>query len=439
MPSFTKSRFAVVVPIESSMGPLVAIYQTMTKAMIVVSQKEWSSLLYDAASQSDPATMDSLQQQGLVVREGIDETAVFEAWKQRYVHDFGTIKSKVIATRKCNNRCRYCIVDAEAKDMSHETALAMDRFFIEVLREKNPKRVKDEFSGGEVMLNHQVVIESAARRLFFCLGKGIDYSFGIISNGTLIKPSIIAGMKEVGLKGIRVSVAGSEAVHDKLRPLQNNGKSYDLIMRNLESISGMIPIGLECQYDSSSSDYLTIPDMMEDIRRRGIQIENIVFTPILPRRGETPYKAGMGDPEIYLYLVKEAQRQGYPHFTDAPSNACAADFRSSFVFDTDGSLIPCMVMQGGEKSYGDVFRGIDFVAQSQMLNRTYPEKCLRDCELLPVCMGGCRLQALVKTNDFNGVDCHYETLSLVLKDYILQKAARSLPAEQEAEPVRKAA
>ena len=67
--------------------------------------------------------------------------------------------------------------------------------------------------------------------------------------------------------------------------------------------------------------------------------------------------------------------------------------------------------------------GIDFVLESQLLRRKLPDKCLNDCELLPICMGGCRLQALVNQEDFDEIDCHYDSQRLFLEDYIREKAS----------------
>ncbi|MDY6988361.1 MAG: radical SAM protein [Thermodesulfobacteriota bacterium] len=418
-----KSRFTVDILINNKGQEIVALFQSMTGAFILIPEKTWSYALSDPIAPADPATIDLLREQGFLVKDGVDETTVFENWKQQHVHDFSTLKSKILVTRKCNNRCRYCILDPEAKEMSHETALAMDRFYIETIEEKSPKKVEDDYLGGEPLLNLKMILESAARRFFYCMGKGIEYGFVITTNGTLIRPSVISDMRDVGLTGVRVSLAGPAPVHDTLRPSKHNGKTYDLIMENLQTISGMIPISVECQYDSGTLDYLKIPEMLDDMAKRGISADNIAFTPILPRRRTSSYDAGMGDPRIFLYLKQEAGKRGYPMNDEAPLNACMADFRSRFVFDTDGSIIPCPSLQGSEMAYGHVTTGIDFVAESQLLKRTLPEKCLRECELLPLCMGGCRLQALINQNDFGGFDCHYDTYRVTLEDYIKGKAA----------------
>ena len=439
MALFKKSRFTVEIPVEKGGEEFFALYQTMTGAFIIIPERDWSYILSDPVAPADPATIDMLCEQGFLIRGGTDETAVFENWKQQYVHDFSTLKSKVLVTRKCNNRCRYCILDPEPKEMSPETARAMDRFYIETIEEKNPQKVEDDYLGGEPILNAGIILESAARRFYYCLGSGIEYGFFITTNGTLIRPSLISDMKEVGLTGIRVSLAGPAPVHDHLRPSKTNGKTYDLIMKNLKAISGMIPITIECQYDSGALDFLSIPEMLDDIGERNIAIENITFTPILPRRGESPYQSGMGDPRIFLYLMEEAQKRGFPQDNEPPSNTCMADIRGRFVFDADGSIIPCPSLQGGEMAYGHVTTGIDFVAESQLLKRRLPERCLEECPILPICMGGCRLQALVQGEGFNGIDCHYDTYRLLLEAYIRERASAMSFQQQEDIGLKKAA
>ena len=83
-------------------------------------------------------------------------------------------------------------------------------------------------------------------------------------------------------------------------------------------------------------------------------------------------------------------------------------------------------------AYGHVTTGIDFVAESELLKRKLPDKCLNKCPILPICMGGCRFQALVKGNGFNGIDCHDEIQRLFLEEYIREMAsAASFQERQE--------
>ena len=222
----------------------------------------------------------------------------------------------------------------------------------------------------------------------------------------------------MGLAGIRVSIAGPAEVHDRLRPSARNGKTYEIILGNLSAVSDLAPITVECQYDPATSEYLLIPGMLDELKERGIRIDNIAFSPIMPTRGPRNSSDGVGDPRIFLYLAGEAAKRGYPQLSEAPSFSCGADFRSKLIFDTDGSIIPCPALQGGELAYGNVFTGIDFAAHSRVLKRDLPQRCIRDCELLPFCFGGCRFQAMVQGKSFSGVDCNYDLLKAMIESHI---------------------
>ena len=421
MKGYRQSRFTLNTPIEVGDNDGIALYNTLTRALILMPENQWMNLLNESSA-TDPESVNRLLQSGILVKNDIDEAIVFNEWKQRQVHDFSTIRSKVLVTRKCNNRCTYCILTSEPKDMSHETARDMDCFYFEQIESNHPMQVRDDYLGGEPLMNHRIIIESASRRFYFCKGRKIDYGFIITTNGTLLTPKIIHRLKTVGLTAARVSLAGPAELHDRLRPSADEKKTYEKIMENLEKISGLIPISIECQYDAGARDFKRIPEMLDDIKRRNIEVENIAFTPILEKRGGNRFLAEKKDLQKFLFLQKSALTRGFPANDIAPSNACMADFRSFFVFDTDGSIIPCPSLQGGEMAYGNVLNGIDFVAESQLLHRNIPDKCLESCEILPICMGGCRLQALTYREDFNGIDCHYDAYRRLLTEYVRYKA-----------------
>ncbi len=433
MHDLKKSRFTIEMPIKADMETYMALYQTMTGAFVLVPESDWSDIFNPSFDLSDPELIDDLRDQGFLVKADVDETVVFEHWKQQHVHNYDTITSKVNVTRKCNNRCTYCILDYEAREMTPDTARAMDEFYIDTINYRRPFYVRDDYLGGEPLLNTRVLMASAGRRFAHCRKNNIDYAFTITTNGVLLTPAIVSKMKAVGLAGIRVSLAGPAQVHDPLRPSATQAKTYDTIIKNLKSVSGMTPITIECQYDSGATDYRLMPEMYDDFKKHDIAINDIHFTPILKKRGECRFNTGLGDPQIALDLMKQAREYGYCSEREAPASLCRADFKAMFVFDTDGSIIPCPGLQEGEMAYGHVFKGVDFIAESQLLTRKLPEKCLDQCDLLPICMGGCRQQALVYQGDFAGIDCQYDTQRLFLDDYIREMAVGALAQDEEAQ------
>lgn len=280
MSGYRQSRFSLDLPIKSCDYKLTAVYHTLTEAFVLMPEVQWANIL-DADPAADIEITEQLIQQGILIRESIDETVLFKEWSKRHVHDFSTMRSKILVTRKCNNQCIYCILDPEAKDMSAAITRKMDDFYLEQIKRNNPQQIRDDYLGGEPLMNLDVIIESASRRFYFCKGRGIDYGFTITTNGTLVTPAVITKLKAVGLTAVRVSLTGPEEIHDRLRPTVGGGKTYEKIMKNLEKISGSIPIRIECQYDAGASDFKRIPEMLDDMNHRNIRVQDMAFTPIL--------------------------------------------------------------------------------------------------------------------------------------------------------------
>ncbi len=431
MNPYSKSRYTIAIPIFHEGAEFLALYHTLSGAFLLCYRKDWNALIRSGGAGCDPATVEHLCGQGILVASGTDEIKIFENWKLQHVYSPAAIKSRMIVTRRCNMRCKYCLIDKESRDMSSETALEIDKFYLGIIRDSRPSIVSDEAGGAETMLNVGVFIESATRRFYFCEGQGIPYKLSMVTNGTLIDRGAVERLKTVGLNRVRVSIAGPARIHDRMRPFKEGGGTYEVIMRNLAGIGDLVPIMVECQYDSASNDHEAIPEMFDDFARYGVQVDIVRFCPILPTRTASPFQSGIGDPEIYLRLSAEARNRGYKQFEAPPSNRCAADFRYHYVFDTNGEIIPCIGLQGGELAYGNVRKGIDFAAESQLLMRRLPDKCLNECSLLPVCFGGCRQLALAARGEFNGIDCRYDSLRVFLESYIREKAEETIPSSAE--------
>ena len=105
MHDLKKSRFTIEMPIEADMETYTALYQTMTGAFVLVPETDWPNIFNHSYGLSDPELINDLRDQGFLVKTDVDETVVFECWKQQHVHNYDTITSKVNVTRKCNNRC----------------------------------------------------------------------------------------------------------------------------------------------------------------------------------------------------------------------------------------------------------------------------------------------------------------------------------------------
>ena len=298
MAGFKKSIYTVAVPVHDGRITREALYQTMTGGFILLPGQIWSRKIAEITRAFDTQGVEMLAAQGFIVPADTDEAAVYNVWKQQYTHDYSALKSTVVLTRQCNLRCTYCILEAENKTMSGKTAAAMDLFYAKQIIEKRPETVRDNFIGGEPLLNPGILMEIVSRRYELCRNRRIDYGFSIITNGTLLDDALVLKMKQSGLTTIRVSLAGPGPVHDSLRVTARGAPTYENILANLQAVSGLTEIMVECQYDACSTDYQMIPDMMDDMIHRGIGITEIAFTPIFARRHDNRFEGGIGDARI---------------------------------------------------------------------------------------------------------------------------------------------
>ncbi len=424
----TLSRYVLEKQFTHNGETAVSLFHTITEAFYTIPDHQWHSLLDPGAPDTDPDIAKELYGSGILIEKGADETPAYRRWRARHNYQQAFLRFKTLVTRICNNRCTYCVIDAEAKIMTPETVRAANRFVFEQIDEKSPESVHDDFSGGEPMLAPGIILQAARARQLYCRERGIDYSFSITSNGTRLFPEVVDSLLTFGLDHIRVSLAGPAPLHNRLRPCVDHDNPYAIILKHLEKVARMVPVGVECQYDAGAADYRIIPEMLDELAQRGIPIKEVAFTHIMETRRDTPFKAG-GNIDIHLYLLEEAHKRGFPEYDRPPRSGCMADFESTFVIDTDGSIIPCPSLQGGELTYGNVFTGVDFLAESALIERRLPRRCRTACELLPLCGGGCRLQAQTKTGDFNAVYCNYDTLRIMTEHWMEKKALASLAEE----------
>lgn len=420
------SKFAVTKPWQHQGNAYVILFHTMTKALYLLCENQWPPADDPQATNTPPQMLKTLCDSGILVERSTDENVLYHHWKDRHVYNPTHLRFKTLVTRRCNNRCTYCVLDEEPKEMTRETAQAADRFIFAQIERIAPAKVQDNFSGGEPLLNPDIIRQSVRQRHAFCRNRNIEYSFGFITNGTRLRPEWVQSLAPYGLKEIQVSIAGPEKIHNKLRPCLDHANPYGRIVDNLEAVAPLAALQIECQYDADSNDYLEIPKMLDELKAREIHITDIAFTHILKTRRNPHLGSRAGDPEIHIFLLDQAAERGLPVYDQVPSNHCMADFESVYIIDTDGSILPCASVQAGEMAYGDVHRGIDFIAESQLIKRRLPSRCLNECELLPICGGGCRLQALVHQGDFSAVDCRYSAQRELVEHWMERKAMLEL-------------
>ena len=163
---------------------------------------------------------------GLAGRPAIDD----EALAPPPVHALS-----LAVAQKCNLGCGYCYAQqggfgAPATNMALSTALAAVDLLV---GEAEPGvRLNLAFLGGEPLVNRPVLQAATRHAAEAARRRGVRLGFSITTNGTLVTEADADFFEEHGF-AVTVSLDGTRAAHDALRPYRGGRGSYDAIMARI--------------------------------------------------------------------------------------------------------------------------------------------------------------------------------------------------------------
>lgn len=137
----------------------------------------------------------------------------------------------------CNMRCGYCYADygrygTDPGYMAPDLAQKhVERFFDQLGPNSG---VHLTFFGGEPLMNLPVVYAAHAYAKERAKREGRKLAFGLTTNGTLLTPELVEFFAKEQFT-ITVSIDGPPDVNDRLRPLEDGRKSYDVIMERVRA------------------------------------------------------------------------------------------------------------------------------------------------------------------------------------------------------------
>lgn len=428
MNDYKISRFTLTEPLADSR---VALFNTLTRSLALLPLEIWEPV---ANKTGDESALPDLIEEGFLVERSVDEDLVLAHWRNSQAYDLSRLQYMVSPTRACNMACSYCVHGRKKRPdhMSRDDARMVLDFLLGDLEVKQPAAVGLDFCGAESILNPGVLLYLAEGLARFCRGRGVDFEISLISNGLALTPDLVQALTPLGLKTVRVTVSGPESIHDRFRPAKDGRPTYSRILDNLSRLASLVGLGIQGQYDPKNGDHLAFPELLDDLAERGLRehVGDVFFSPIVPfdSAGSAPASSPSmvsclvdEDPGRMLWLQDQTIARGFPYRLGPPSNHCLANYRNAMVIDVDGRIAVCpSMMDEPDLDYGHVRRGVDFRREARLLARELPDVCRRECNLAPLCDGGCRLQARARTGSFDSVNCLRKTYEHLTRAYVRQ-------------------
>jgi uncharacterized protein len=471
------SAFNVRVPLASGD---VFLMNTLTDAQVVVSDDVVSLLdRLDAgaageaaAVQDEREALETLAQNGFLVRHLASERAALESYFAAFREDPSQLRITILTTLRCNFACDYCYQGEHARfgrpadSMSIDTAAQVAAWIAKQVEEIQPRRLVLTFFGGEPLLNVPAMFEIAGRSSKHAESRGVTQLVNIITNGLLLTPRIVECMLPLGLTGVKVTLDGDRETHDRMRPLRGGQGTFDRIIENIRRVAPLVPVTIGGNFDMDTADrYPKLLDFLEEQDFAG-RISKVAFKPII-KPGEPAHPAAAVPPrpaesnrrplngscmtaagpstgrtgatkpgsrcdtcnlldDTMTLLREEAQRRGFPTADGVHMGPCEVYRRHSHTIGPDGSLYACPGFTGEfalAVGHIDGRREPDHAAAARRFERLAPWRHCGDCPFIPVCGGGCAVAAHAELGDMDAPSCHKRSFESALVP-LAEEAAR---------------
>ena len=315
------------------------------------------------------------------------------------------IEILVNVTSECNLACKYCFVKGGqfSYDENKPRVLSPSttKHFIETLPEAFPEaeEICIHFYGGEPLLNLPA-IESAVRA-----SKKVKkrITFAITTNGTVMDDAVFSILKE-GQFNVILSIDGPPHIHDEFRRTRGNSPTHQTVMRFLDRLKSE---GLFVRGSSVVKSGWTLSEAVEYLN--GLPVDAIKAQAIRVPEGNPiglsieERKQYFKDLDVLADKVIESVKKNQAPKDDRFNNRvlqlikgtsrdsfCGAG-RSVFGLATDGTILPCALMEGLEGvSLGNFTDPSEWVEHGQEWADSHgPREECRQCLALPLCGGGC--------------------------------------------------
>lgn len=403
------SAFNVYLPGFPESGETL-VYNTFSGASVVLGDELLASLRA-GTGEPDPDLLDP--DVGVLVESRAAEEREFTRWIRSVKEDTRGMSALVCTSYACNLACTYCFQEAvmSGRTMSPATADSTVRFLTERLETVKPERLEVVFIGGEPLLHPHLVERIAAGLHAACRRAGVSFGFQIVTNGTLLTPSLVDRLLPLGLEQVQITIDGDECSHGITRVDKKGKNSFLATWSAVLACAPKVKIALQGNYtEENLHGFLPL---LERARKDGLdpeRVPRIKFKPALDAFG-TPADAGIeactwsdARPEVQLALGDAVRAFGYTPHDHLDLGPCAIHQLHHYAIGAEGLLYKCPGFVGkAEWATGSVEDGV--TPRHRQLTQLANTRECGDCTYRPACAGGCVAIPWVKAGRPDGLNC----------------------------------
>ncbi len=342
-----------------------------------------------------------------LVEKERDELAILKVRNRTARFNTSTLGLTIAPTLDCNFQCGYCYAATKNESMNELTQLSLVKFVKS--KSKTIRQLNITWLGGEPLLAFHIIENLTNHIKKICMRSDIKYTAGIITNGYLLSQDIFTRLSELGLNFIQVTLDGPEAIHDGRRPLKTGGGTFNKIINNLESIIDTekdvaiaVRVNIDKMNETSAEellDVLVAKKLAQKVAVGPAQVEAITEScknisgsclsdTAFYKNAEITFTKGLLARGLKLYKLPQIK-----------AAYCGADAINSYVVGPSGDFYKCWNEIGiKEKAIGNFGEDGEIKLNAKLTKwlawDPFAKGICRECNLLPICMGGCPYKGL---------------------------------------------
>ena len=415
--NYKTSQFNISIPVDNS--DEVILFNTKECSFVVLDEENQSFLKdINEINTYEEDIVSNLTELGFLVDKDLNEiNYIKHQTKEARLHN-ESLSITIATTLDCNMNCYYCFEQKNKTYMTTKDADKIISFITNRLSEGQFKKLLIIWTGGEPLLNKDIIEYISKPLIKYCVDKDLEYRASTITNGLLLTEDTAKFLEEMKVREIQVTIDGLENTHNKRRLSLDKYNSFQTILSNVNTACKYLFIVIRINIDRNNQK--EIKELINYLYNTLDYKNNDKVSFSLAQVNECKSSLSL---EEYLsfyrdiyddYIINGKLDKYYP---TPLSFACGAQCKDSYVIGPEGLVYKCWEQVGMEEcSIGTVEKVHDDCEQNKRyLTGLWPKEC-EDCSYIPMCHGGCP-KAREKNNNRPICNPQTKTLDKYLKRY----------------------
>lgn len=390
---------------EMSYKDKIAVFNTYSGRVMILENDEFLFMKKnpnDYLNEVNDSLKAQLVKSGFFVDTKFDE---IEAAKKKYYEncDMKEIFTlTLIPTTECNLKCPYCFITRDSKFMSDQVIKNTKERIGKLLNDKKNelKLLNIKWFGGEPLLRKEIIDEISEYLIDICTQYDIEYRAVLYTNLTHVNIKDIEFFKRNKITKTNITIDDYLDANDFRRPSKNGTSTFNTIIDNILFLKNDTFINIQTNIDKKNA--LGIKTLINFLKSENILEKGKVEIGFSFINDNSFIEDKNNFIEFtdanYMKIINEYYRLlgSYTTINLPKSNGvpCFLISKNTLTIGPDGILYKCYNDPTTSISVGNIQnQSNDFeVILNQVRYREdgLSDECIQ-CELFPICMGGCRV------------------------------------------------